>query len=82
MGFKGKMKVKFDSPKTFAYRADPDDLAKYTLKLLTDSKLNTKMGKEARKHVLKNLDYRDIARKMAEITAERLDLKETPHILN
>jgi alpha-maltose-1-phosphate synthase len=75
MGFKEKKKVKFDSPKTLAYRADIEELRKYTLKLLTDDKLCEKMGKEARKHVVKNLDYRVIAKKMVDITKERLDLK-------
>ncbi len=77
MGFKEKMKVKFDSPKTFAYRADIDELAKYTLKLLTDSKLRNKMGREARKHVQKNLDYNIIAKKMADITMKKLDIQNS-----
>lgn len=75
MGFKEKKKVKFDSPKTMAYRADIEDLKKYTLKLLTDDNLREKMGKQAREHVLNNLDYRFIAQKMVDITKERLDLK-------
>lgn len=75
MGFKEKRKVKFDGPKTMAYRADIDDLKKYTLKLLTDDKIREKMGKQARKHVMENLDYRHIAKKMVDITKERLDLK-------
>jgi len=75
MGFKSKQVVKFDSPKTFAYRADIEDLRKYTLKLLTDSQLREKMGKAGREHVLKNLDYRDTARKMVDITMDRLGLK-------
>jgi len=64
MGFKEKKKIKFDTPKTLAYRADIEDLRKYTLQLLTDDKLREKMGKQARKHVLENLDYRYIAKKM------------------
>jgi len=78
MGFEKKKLIKFDSPKTFAYRADIDELAKYTLKLLTDDSLREKMGKNAREHVAKNLDYKLIAKKIAEITAERLDLKKAP----
>jgi alpha-maltose-1-phosphate synthase len=75
MGFKEKKKVKFDGPKTLAYRADIEELRKYTLKLLTDDKLCEKMGKQARAHVVKNLDYRVIAKKIVDITKERLDLK-------
>ncbi len=80
MGFKRKKLVKFDVPKIFEYRANVDELAKYSLKLLTDDDLREKMGKEARQHVVKNLDYRDIAKKILEITAERLDLKVSPLI--
>jgi len=75
MGFKTKHVVKFDSPKTFAYRADIEDLRKFTLMLLTDDELCKKIGKQGREHVLKNLDYRDISKKMVDITKERLDLK-------
>ena len=75
MGFKTKHIVKFDSPKTFAYRADIEDLRKFTLALLTDDELCKKMGQQGREHVLKNLDYRDISKKMIDITKERLDLK-------
>jgi len=75
MGFKQKQLVKFDSPKTFAYRADIEELRKYTLKLLTDDELCKKMGQQGRQHVLDNLDYRDISKKMIDITKERLDLK-------
>ncbi len=75
MGFKKKEMVKFDPPKTFAYRADVNDVKKLTLKLLTNPDLCEKMGKQAREHVLKNLDYRDISKKMLDITKERLNLK-------
>ncbi len=75
MGFKEKKKIKFDTPKTLAYRADIEDLRKYTLQLLTDEKLREKMGKQARKHVLDNLEYRNIARQIVDITKDRLDLK-------
>lgn len=75
MGFKTKHIVKFESPKTFAYRADIEDLRKFTLALLTDDELCKKIGKQGREHVLKNLDYRDISKKMIDITKERLDLE-------
>jgi len=75
MGFKRKEIIKFDSPKTFAYRADINDLREYTLKLLTDEQLAEKMGKQGREHVVKNLDYRDIAKKMVGITKDKLNLE-------
>ncbi len=76
MGFGKQEIVNFDIPKTFAYRADVDDLRKYTLKLLTDPELCKKMGKEGRKHVVKNLDYQVISKKMLDITKERLGLEQ------
>jgi glycosyltransferase involved in cell wall biosynthesis len=75
MGFKQKQLVKFDSPKTLAYRADVDDLKKYLLELLTEPELCKKMGEAGREHVLQNLDYRDIAQKMLEITREKLNIE-------
>jgi glycosyltransferase involved in cell wall biosynthesis len=74
MGFKEKKIIKFEKPKTFGYRASVDDLRKHTLKLLTDDLLRDKMGKQARGHVVKNLDYRDISKKMLEITKDKLRL--------
>jgi glycosyltransferase involved in cell wall biosynthesis len=74
MGFDEKKMIKFEEPKTFAYRADIGDLKKYTLKLLTEEGLGEKMGKEGRKHVVKNLDYRIISKKMVDITKEKLHL--------
>jgi len=75
MGFKKKKIIKFKEPKTFAYKADIDDRAKYTLKLLTDDRLREKMGKEAREHVVKNLDYKHISKKIVNITKDKLGIK-------
>jgi glycosyltransferase involved in cell wall biosynthesis len=74
MGFCTKQIVKFDKPKTFAYRADIEDLKDYTLKLLTDEKLCKQMGKAGREHVVKNLDYRVTSKKMLDIIKEKLSL--------
>jgi len=74
MGFTTKQIVKFDSPKTFAYRADINDLRDYSLRLLTDPDLRNAMGEQARKHALENFDYRIIARKMLGVIRERLGL--------
>jgi len=76
MGFKEKKVIHFDEPKILAYRANIDDLKKYTLKLLTDEALRVRMGKQGREHVLKKLDYKNIARQMIDITKERLDIKD------
>jgi glycosyltransferase involved in cell wall biosynthesis len=74
MGFCNKQIIKFEKPKTFGYRADIEDLKKYTLKLLTEDSLREKMGKQGREHVLKNLDYRITSKKMADLTKETLGI--------
>ncbi len=74
MGFATKQIIKFDKPKTFAYRADIEDLKEYTLKLLTEPELGEEMGKAGREHAVKNLDYRITSKKMLEVIKERLNL--------
>ncbi len=64
MGFDEKMMIEFPLPKTFAYRADIEQLADCTLKLLTDDKLRKTLGENAAKHALKNFHYKVIAQKM------------------
>jgi|SRR3989344_2574142 len=73
MGFDKMQRIVFDKPKTFAYRADVDDLAKYLLKLLADDDLRKKMGETSRQHAVKNFDYRKISRDMAKIIESKLD---------
>jgi alpha-maltose-1-phosphate synthase len=75
MGFDEKRVIKFDEPKTFAYRADIEELRKYTLKLLTDPELCNKMGNSGREHALNNFDYRIVSKKILEITKDKLGLK-------
>lgn len=74
MGFCAKQIVKFDKPKTFAYRADIEDLRKYTLKLLVDEKLCKQMGNAGRDYVVSNLDYRVTSKKMLDVIKEKLGL--------
>ena len=73
-GFKKKHKIKFDEPKTFAVRADVDDLAECLLKLLTDDPLRKKMGKRGRKHVVKNFEYTHIAKRIQNLVEKTLGL--------
>lgn len=70
MGFNEEGIVKFDKPKTFAYRANIDQLAEYTLKLLTDDELREKMGQNAREHAVRNFDYVVTSKKIAEMVEE------------
>ena len=67
MGFPEKKIIKFDKPKIFAYRANIDQLAEYTYKLLTDKKLREEMGKAAADHALKNFHYKVIAQKFLDL---------------
>lgn len=75
MGFNSKQIIKFDKPKIFGYRADVDDLAKYTLMLLKDAGLRQEIGKAAREHAVKNFDYKVTSKKMLDVIKEKLDLK-------
>ncbi|MEK6843839.1 MAG: glycosyltransferase family 4 protein [Nanoarchaeota archaeon] len=76
MGFSEEKILKFDEPKVFAYRANIDELAEYTLKLLTDAELRNKMGEEARKHAVANFDYWVVSKKAADIIIEKFGLRE------
>jgi len=75
MGFTKDHLVKFDNPKTFAYRADVNQLKEQTLKLLSDDSLRETMGNNAREHVLNNFRYQDISKRMLDITKKRLNLE-------
>lgn len=75
MGFEKQEIIKFKEPKTFAYRADINDLKEYTLKLLTDEDLREKIGKQAREHAVKNFDYRHTSKRMVDITKEKFGLE-------
>ncbi|MBU4086211.1 MAG: glycosyltransferase family 1 protein, partial [Nanoarchaeota archaeon] len=74
MGFSSKQIIKFNKPKTFGYRADIEDLRKYTLMLLTDEKLRIEMGKAAREHAVQNFDYKVTSKKMLDVIREKLNL--------
>ena len=45
------------------------------LKLLTENNLREEMGRRGREHVVKNLDYRVISKKIVEITKKKLGLE-------
>jgi glycosyltransferase involved in cell wall biosynthesis len=74
MGFEADHKIVFDEPKVFAYRANISDLAKYTLRLLTDDKLREEMGRKAHEHALKNFHYKIVAEKAYKMLKENLNL--------
>jgi glycosyltransferase involved in cell wall biosynthesis len=76
MGFDEKKVVEFPVPKTFAYRANIDQLAESTLKLLKNDRLQDRMGKEAAKHAIENFHYKVVARKMRDLIMKRVYNKE------
>jgi len=65
-------RVFFDKPKTFAYRADINELKNYLLILLTDEKKREEMGRRAREHVFEKFHYRKIAKKIADLVKEKV----------
>jgi len=74
MGLDGVERIYFDKPKTFAYRANPDDLAKYILQLFTDDNLRKTMGEKAAKHALANFQYKFLAQRCLDILKRKLNL--------
>jgi glycosyltransferase involved in cell wall biosynthesis len=75
MGFDADHKIKFDKPKVFAYRADTDELAKYTLELLTDDAKREQMGKAAYEHAIKEFHYKKVAEDCLNMLKEKLNLE-------
>ena len=65
----------FKEPRTVDYRANVQDIARDLLVLMTDAALREKMGKAARERVVKNFDYRVVAKRFVEIMNEKLDIK-------
>ena len=74
-GFEAHHNVSFEEPRTVDYRADVHDIGKYLLLLITDAVLREKMGKAARERVVKNFDYRVVARRFVQIMNDKLGIK-------
>ncbi len=75
MGYSTKQIIKFDFPKTFGYRADINDLKKYTQMLLESPELCKKLGDAGRQHVIENFDYKVTSKKMLDMIKEKLNLE-------
>jgi len=75
MGYASKQIVKFDSPKTFAYRANINDLIKYTKTLLLNPELCKQMGEAGRQHVVENFDYKVTSKRMLNVIKDKLGLE-------
>ena len=74
-GFEEKHKVVFKEPRTVDYRADVHDIGKYLMVLMNDKSLREKMGKAARERIVKNFDYRVVARKFVQIISDKLGIE-------
>ena len=74
-GFEEKHRVVFKEPRTVDYRADVHDIGKYLMNLMTDAALREKMGKAARERVVKNFDYRVVAKQFVQIMNDKLGIK-------
>jgi len=73
-GFKSKHKIVFQSPRVAEYRASVDDIANYLMPLMTDASLRIKMGQAGRERVIKNFDYRVVAKRFVQIIHEHLGI--------
>jgi starch synthase len=73
-GYKEGHRVVFKAPRTVDYRASIHDIAHHLLTLMKDSELRGKMGNAGRERVVKNYDYRVVARKFVNIINQRLEI--------
>jgi len=73
-GYEPGHKVAFKRPRIVDYRASVHDIANYLMDLMQDAKLREQMGKEGRKRVVENYDYRVIAKKFVKIISEKLGI--------
>ncbi len=73
-GFKNKRKVIFQPPRTAEYRASVDDIANDLMTLMTDPVLRERLGHAGRERVVKNFDYRVVAKRFVQIIHEKLGI--------
>jgi alpha-maltose-1-phosphate synthase len=73
-GYEKSRKVVFESPRTVDFRASVHDIANYLMDLMTDAALREKMGKAGRERVVKNFDYRIVAKRFVEIINKKLSI--------
>ncbi|HEX9118441.1 MAG TPA: glycosyltransferase family 4 protein [Anaerolineae bacterium] len=71
-GFENGHRVVFDVPRIADYRADVHDVARYLLELMQDPGLRQKMGQAGRERVVRQFDYRVVARRLVQILSDRL----------
>ncbi|MFH1802491.1 MAG: glycosyltransferase family 4 protein [archaeon] len=66
-GFEKRHRIVFPEPKTFAYRANVDQLAESLLKLMSNKDLRLKMGKTAAEHAYDTFNYRITAKHISDL---------------
>ncbi len=74
-GFEEGHRIRFDAPRTVDYRASVADIARYLLELMNDPRLRERLGKAARAHIVRQFDYRVVARQFVELIRRRLDIR-------
>jgi starch synthase len=73
-GYEEVHKHVFKKARIVDYRASVNDIANYLMDLMQDAGLREKMGKEGRKRVVENFDYRVIAKRFVKIISKRLGI--------
>jgi glycosyltransferase involved in cell wall biosynthesis len=73
-GFEDKHRVVFKNPRIVDYRASVHDIANYLMDLMTDAVLREKMGKAARKRIVKHFDYHVVAKLFVQIINRKLGI--------
>jgi len=74
-GFEDEHMIVFKEPRTVDYRADVNDIARYLMILMTDAELREKMGRTAREHIVKNFDYRVVAKRFVQLINDKLGIQ-------
>ncbi len=74
-GYENKHRVIFKEPRTVDYRANVHDIGKYLMLLMNDAGLRERMGIAGRENVVKNFDYRVVAKQFLNIIGDKLGIK-------
>jgi glycosyltransferase involved in cell wall biosynthesis len=73
-GWEPQHRVVFQQPRTVDYRANVHDIADYLLDLMHDPERRQLMGEAGRRRVVKNYDYRVVAKKFVDIVSAKLGI--------
>lgn len=74
-GYEDGHRVVFKAPRTVDYRASIHSIAEHLLALMKDADLRRRMGEAGRERVVKNFDYRVVARRFVDIVKNRLGVE-------